>query len=54
VGPEMDAIIVPVLMYKISTMPQKRFTRFAHCEKGTCKKFFFRTYSYIITENSKS
>jgi hypothetical protein len=27
---------------------------FLHCEKKGTKKFFFGTYSYIITENSKS
>jgi hypothetical protein len=26
----------------------------SNCEKGACKKFYFRTFSYIITENWKS
>jgi hypothetical protein len=26
----------------------------AHSEKGACEKIFFRTYSFIFTENSKS
>jgi hypothetical protein len=33
---------------------RKRKFKSKHCEKRASENFFFRTYSYIITENYKS
>jgi hypothetical protein len=43
-----------VIIIIIYLQPDIEFNTIAHCEKGTCKNFYFRTYSHIITENFKS
>jgi hypothetical protein len=42
-----------LLLETIRLIEENIYTFFmvSNCEKGACKKFYFRTFSYIITEN---